>query len=231
MNDPNPSQDVCDSAHSAMSELQFKPESDKTIYEALAQHQQSEESGDLRQCLEWMHLWSGRFIGDFQLEVPAVSLCLDWLDPRCYGHFRRGINGFGLTGEIAINRRYLDCRDPWEILGTLFHELLHAWQELHGAPGKNNYHNQEFRSKAREFGLIIDSRGYTRYEPVSPFFSLLEEYGVSTPELPPVRTTQRGQSKLKKWSCQCLPRINVRVAVPNFNARCLWCGAVFTLAE
>lgn len=40
-----------------------------------------------------------------------------------------------------------------------------------------------------------------------------------------------GSSKLKKWSCQCSPPINVRVAVAHFHARCLWCRELFRTTE
>lgn len=211
--------------------MTFKLEKAKPVYEALAQHQVTEESWELRELLAWLQTWSQRFVEEFSLGITAVSLCVDWLGARRYGHFRHGHNGFGLIGEIALNRRYLRSRDPWQLLGTLLHELIHAWQEIHGKPGKNNYHNKQFRQKAREYGLVIDTRGRTQYEPDSLFFKLLATHDVKTPPIPPVQYVLRGQSKLKKWSCRCKPPINVRVAVPQFYARCLWCGEIFSLVD
>lgn len=210
--------------------LQFNPET-KPVYRALAEHQVHEESWELRELLAWLQVWSNRFIDEFTLAIAETSLCVDWLDSRRYGHFRRGLNGFGLVGEIALNRRYLSCREPWELLGTLLHELLHAWQEKHGRPGRHNYHNAEFRRKARAYGLVIDSRGHTHYEADSRFFQLLTQHGVEAPAIPPNPCVLPGQSKLKKWTCGCRPPINVRVAVPHFHARCLWCGCVFRRSD
>lgn len=196
------------------------------IYPVLAQHQRSEE-WDRRTIVSEFQTWANRFIVEFNLEIAEVVLCVDPLPRTRYGHFRYGHNGFGLRGEIAINSRYLGGqRQFWEALGTLLHELLHGWQQAHGAPGKRNHHNTEFRDKARELGLIVDHRGVTGYAAVSPFKDLLRRFGVEVPDgelLPKVRVVA-GRSKLKKWSCGCM---NVWVAVCELQARCLNCGQDF----
>ncbi|MGE0536218.1 MAG: SprT-like domain-containing protein [Pirellulales bacterium] len=165
---------------------------------------------------------------EFRLRIPEMSLSVDWLRRSRLGHFRYGHNGFGLRGEIAINRLHLEDRDFWRVLGTLLHELLHAWQQAHGTPGKHNYHNKQFRTKARELGLIVDPRGYTDYEPRSPFMEILARRGVTVPELPRLRVAiagAQGRSKLKLWMCGCT---RARVAVADFQAVCLKCGNHFT---
>jgi len=40
----------------------------------------------------------------------------------------------------------------------------------------------------------------------------------------PPRATPKGKSKLRKWTCGCT---NLRVAVPELEARCLRCGNRF----
>ena len=139
--------------------------------------------------------------------------------------FAYGHNGFGLKGEIIINRSHLKG-EFWEVLGTLLHELLHGWQQAHGKPGRGNYHNKEFRDKAASYGLLIDHRGVTQYVPESRFFELLKRHGIRPPELSQPTVTGRvaGRSKLRKWSCGCT---NVRVGVRTFSARCLLCNRVF----
>jgi hypothetical protein len=207
--------------------MQFKPDNSTQFYQAFGEYQASNDSWDLCEFVAWLQTWARRFNEEFELGITAVSLCVDWLGAHRLGHFRRGHNGFGLSSEIAINRKYLSSREPWQILGTLLHELLHAWQEDYGKAGKNNYHNKQFREKARSLGLIINARGYTQYEPDSPFFAVLQRHGVETPKVPPPQYVVRGSSKLKKWACQCQPPINVRVAVAHFYARCLWCGELY----
>jgi hypothetical protein len=198
----------------------------QTIYSALAKHQRAEAWGG-QEMIANLQMWAARFIVEFKLAIGDIALCIDQLPSSRYGHFRHGHNGFGLRGEIAINSRYLtDTRELWEVLGTLLHELLHAWQETHGTPGKRNHHNAEFQAKARELGLIIDRRGVTGYAANSPFKEFLRQCGVSVPahEIKAPAARPRGDSKLKKWSCRCTI---ARVAVADFRARCLKCGNEF----
>lgn len=200
----------------------------QSIYSALAKHQRDEAWGG-QEMVAGLQTWAARFIVEFKLDIGDIALCIDQLPSGRYGHFRHGHNGFGLRGEIAINSRYLSGqRQVWEVLGTLLHELLHAWQETHGTPGKRNHHNAEFQAKARELGLNIDRRGITGYAANSPFKELLRKCGVSVPDhefvAPVVRP--RGDSKMKKWSCGCT---TARVAIADFRARCLKCGSEFKL--
>lgn len=198
----------------------------RSVYQTLAIHQRQEEWGR-REIMSLLQLWAARFILEFKLEIPEVALCLDQLSIREAGHFRYGHNGFGLRGEIALNTRYLPPhREFWEVLGVLLHELLHAWQQAHGHPGKGNHHNREFRDKARDLGLVIDERGVTGYSARTPFKDLLQEQGVWIPEgeVLPVEEKRKGASKLLKWSCGCT---NIRVAVPHFRALCLNCHREF----
>lgn len=203
-----------------------KPLFGGSVYRALAQHQTREEWA-CRPLVQELQAWAERMNDAFGLRIPEVSLSVDWLRCHRLGHFRPGHNGFGLKGEVAINRRYLEDRDFWEVLGTLLHELLHAWQQAHGKAGKHNYHNKQFRQKAHELGLIVDQRGYTQYEPHSPFLELLSRYEVSAPELllrDLAHERPTGRSKLKLWMCGCT---RVRVAVADFQAACLKCGQHF----
>ena len=199
----------------------------KTVYDILADHQQSED-WELRDLLKELQRWAEIMNFEFKLEIPEISLRVDWLRTRVLGHFRYGHNGFGLKGEVAINRRHITEARFWDVLGTLLHELLHAWQQAHGKPGKGNYHNKQFREKAREFGLIVDERGVTQYASESRFKELLRKYGINVPELPRPVLRQRGTSKLKLWWCGCT---KIRVAVARFRARCLLCGNEFKRVE
>jgi len=211
--------------------LPFKLEDthDGGIYESLADHQRTED-WRYRAFIGELQRWAGIFDEAFELKVPEVSLGIDGLRVTRLGQFRGGHNPLGLKGEIILNDRHFSSRHRWQILGTLLHELLHGWQQAHGRPGKHNYHNVQFRRKARQFGLIIDPRGHTEYDPDGRFFDLLREHGVDLPELPPrpPRIRVRGESKLKKWSCGCT---NVRVAVEDFHALCLRCGHGFVRCD
>ncbi len=204
------------------------PSDQPCIYPLLAQHQRH-EAWRGQHTIALLQDWAERFNAEFKLDVPSVVLCIDRLAINRLGHFRMGHNGFGLRGEIAINDRYLGSREPWQMLGTLLHELLHAWQQEHGSPSSRNHHNREFRDKALELGLIIDARGVTGYAADSPFKDVLRQAGVHVPsdDIQPATRHEKGRSKLAKWSCRCTPPVNVRVAVADFKAKCLKCESQF----
>lgn len=180
-----------------------------------------------------LHRWKDIFVSEFKIELPHVAFCIKSTWSNCYGYFRPGLNEFGLTREIAINRLYLEQREKWQVIGTLLHELLHAWQDAFGKPGKRNYHNNEFRKKAEFYGLIIDSTGVTEYAPKSLFMDLLQQYGIQVPELqghvrvPPVH----GKSTLNKWICACTPPVALRVGRSEIRVQCLDCGTQFIRQE
>jgi hypothetical protein len=210
--------------------LGFKGQEQDVVYDVLAHHQILESWGHRELAIE-LHRWVAIFEEEFQLGIPEISLGVDRLRITRLGHFHPGHNGLGLKGEIVVNELYIGERAEWETLGTLLHEMLHAWQQAHGQPGKRNYHNKQFREKARTLGLLIDERGYTEYVPDSPFTRLLDRHGVvASLDEPALRKkkSRRGDAEvtLKRWFCGCT---NVRVAVRSFRARCLNCGNEFEL--
>ena len=214
-----------------------------SIYENLAEHQRN-ENWRKRELVVVFQTWAGHFDVHFNLDVPEIALCVDVLPVSCFGHFRHGHNGFGLKGEIAINERYLTSRPSWQVLGTLLHECLHAWQHAHGKPSAHDHHNLEFRRKAAGVGLLIDRRGVTDYLLQSPFMDLLQEHGIEVPteaedESDPGpdrlvrrllgRTTRmKGKSTLIKWTCGCQ---SVRCGRADFQARCTICDNQFVRAS
>ncbi len=196
------------------------------VYQALAEHQVSDR-WELRELLQELHRWVEILVLECTLEISDIALRVDRLHVRCLGHYRGGPNGFGLQGEIALNRRDLDGKEFWEILGHLLHQLLHAWQQVQGKSGKGCYHNVQFRRKAAEFGLLVDQAGHQQYQPKGPFMRLLKKHGVHVPKLPVVSPSPAGSSKYKLWTCQCVPPFRVRVARQGFRATCNCCGQEF----
>ena len=205
------------------------------INQELKHHQVNAEGWDYKQVAESLHLWSKRFVLEFKLQTSAPAILLTRLKRDTYGHFREGRNGFGLLNEVAIAKAHLHKNEYRHVLGTLLHELLHAEQRNVGKPGKRNYHNVEFRKRAASFGLIVDEQGCQDYaQPPSPFFDLLDKYGVDVPEIPSdiEGNLNRRGSKLKAWICGCQPHpVHVRVAIKDFKARCLKCKQIFIPKE
>jgi hypothetical protein len=68
-------------------------------------------------------------------------------------------NGDTFIDEIALNPAYFAERTTKEILSTLFHEMVHVWQQHHGTPSRTGYHNAEWARKMEELGLIPSSSG------------------------------------------------------------------------
>lgn len=60
--------------------------------------------------------------------------------------------------EISINPDYMNRTDK-EWHSTLVHEMCHLWQEDHGKPSRNGYHNKEWANKMIEVGLMPSDTG------------------------------------------------------------------------
>ena len=188
-------------------------------------------------------LMRGEFFGG---QVPEVVLSFEVTDRRTLGHYHIRRLSLGVRWALNLNPVHL-ARPVYQVLATLLHELAHAWQHQHGTPSKPPHHNKEFREKCEGFGLPTDEGGHdlgVRHG--SPFEAYCRRHGVPFPTganakpesdvgaaepppllpVPPVRP--RG-SKLKKWTCPC--GVNVRVAIPGFDATCNRCAGRFRLVE
>lgn len=204
---------------------------------ALKDHATAAEDWGYHELAQLLHEWAERFDNEFGLNIKTPAIQINRIYIRRLGSYQHGRNGFGLRHQVTFNTRYLE-RPVADLLETLFHELLHEWQDLYGKPGKGNYHNREFREKACSYGLLIDQRGRSLGVEQGSFTELLARYGVDTSVLPlpqkepvpqddPVMSQPSSESKMKKWSCKCT---NVRAAV-ELEARCLKCGALFQRAN
>jgi hypothetical protein len=206
-----------------------------TPHDAIAHHQNTDAGWRYHPVIREVLRWKGIFNHEFKLDLPDVAFCIGFTRRNCHGYFRPGHNWYGFKREILLKEDSLLERVAegrfWEVLGTTLHELLHAWQDLHGVPGRNNYHNAEIRGKALECGEIIDERGYTTYVDGGRFFQLLQKYGVAEIVIDGAERFQPQATKLKKWVCGCQPQYGVRVAIEGFTAVCLRCHQEFSRAE
>lgn len=84
-------------------------------------------------------------------------------EKRSYGYFssERFVHRDGktTTDEIAINPSYFTIVPMSEILQTIAHEMVHAWQFHFGEPSRRGYHNQEWADKMEAIGLMPSSTG------------------------------------------------------------------------
>ena len=211
-------------------ESEMLAKKDEVINVALRDHQSDVQDWDFSALAADLHRWAERMVVEFKLDIGTPALMFERLRGRL-GHYRRGRNAFGLKDEVAIDEDHARASPYWQVIGTVLHELLHSWQEHSGRPPSRscyNYHNRQFREKARELGLIVDRRGHTQYVPCeTPFLGLLSKYGVAVPDIPqPVFLPERrGKSKLNLYECPC--GVKVRVGRSRFNAKCLDCCGNF----
>lgn len=198
------------------------------INEALKDHALTSGDWRYREAVGILHEWAARFNEELRLGLQTPVIGLNRIPVRRLGTYRPGRNGLGLRHEIVLNTAHLD-RPLCQQLATLLHELIHEWQGLFGKPGSGNYHNHEFRIKAKQYGLIVDQFGHGQGVEPGAFTKLLTKYGVDmemlpiTEDMPIFAARPRGDSNLKKWRCGCT---NVRCAV-ELTAQCLKCGLVF----
>jgi hypothetical protein len=86
-----------------------------------------------------------------QLNIPLPPVSVDRLRAATGGRFRR-FDGYGQPNTNEINSRHAN-HAPAELLAELLLDLIRAWQQQNGTPGKRDYHNRQFKTKARCLGL------------------------------------------------------------------------------
>ena len=205
-----------------------------TPHDAIARYQKMEAGWRYHPAIQEVLRWKEIFDREFKLDLPDVAFCIGYTRRNCHGYFRPGHNWYGFKREILLNEDSLlelvAEKQFWQVIGTTLHELLHAWQDLHGVPGRGNYHNAEIRAKALGCGEIIDERGYTTYVEGGRFFQLLEKYGVAEIVINGAERFKPQATKLKKWVCGCQPQYGTWVAIKDFDVCCNRCGEDFVRA-
>jgi hypothetical protein len=177
----------------------------------------------------WADIFNNAFLKDQSVPPPSISK----IKPNLITIGRHIIGSYEIGGKENYGK--VQFRRPlWEILVIVMHEMTHTWQALFGKPSNSWYHNREFCCKLLEFGVVCNKTG-RNYGVKDTFVSLLKRHGIvfNQPmntddfiKIPPV-AKPKGKSKLKKWSCGCT---NVRVAVKDFQAKCIRCGNYFKRA-
>ncbi len=180
----------------------------------------------------WFDLFNITFFRAQPVPEPAFSF--EKTRVTNFRYYVFGRNAFGIKDNINLNRSHLN-RPLWEILATLLHEMTYSWQAMYGKPSSSWFHNKEFKLKMMDFGIVCTSNG-CHSGVGDPFVFLLKKHGIVFSGVMksesdnilkiPTKAKPKGQSKLKKWSCGCT---NIRVAVKEFEAKCLRCGNEFEL--
>jgi hypothetical protein len=218
----------------------FGPSSpEPSVHEAIAHHQQN---GDWvhRNAVLWLNQLKDRFVVDFKIQIEEVVIGVAKLPVKVPGQYRETHNALGVEREVLVSALFLykSCVDRrFDIAGVLLHELLHAEQHNTGCgASKPTHHNKRFRRRAAELGLIVREDGSQGYRAGhNPLFALLNELGVTTPELRtdwfPEVAKPKGQSSLHKYVCQCLKPQTFRSGRRDFRALCPDCESPFEIVE
>lgn len=208
------------------------------INTALRKHAQTASDWAHHRAVRELHVWARVFNRRFNLGIGTPAICVERLDRRRLGHYRLGRNAYGLRDEIAIQAEHLLHSPRWRVLGTLLHEMLHAWQfekkgrDVKAFVKRSARHDKEFRAKAAELGLTIDRRGVTSYPAgETPFRTLLTAHRVEHgPSEEPTGLPRRPpRCKMALWTCGC--GVKIRVGRAEIRARCLDCGGRFRKEE
>ncbi len=206
----------------------------QNINSKIKEYESNVKNWDLNKDAKQYYIWFDRFNKQFfndKLEQAVISFEPTRINNLGYYHTER--NGIGIQDNINLNYKRLFDREKWQVLSTLLHEMVHQYQRRIGGFSDeenrkkySNYHNKEFLSMTKSFGLIHNKKGHRIEMPKEPFISFLKKHNIEiTKETFANRAT--GKSKLKKFSCQCDPKINIRVANSNFSAKCNLCDHDF----
>ena len=175
---------------------------------------------------DWFDKFNYEFF-DVKLGTPMIFFTNDNCDSLDI------INTYGIkwVHNVSVHEQHPPL---WLILMTLLHEMVYEYVkkciDLRKSK-KYDCQNIEFQRKMESLGIPCDSQKGT-IEIKNPFVSFLKKHGV---EVEPVkflknkgfeRVEKGSKLKLKNWTCGCT---DVRVAIEDFQARCLKCGKKFTL--
>lgn len=208
--------------------------------------------------LERYVIWATEGVHDFEINLDdhKVTITVQTRGrAKKYAHFaaeRWSTKEGSIAHEIAMSAEDLK-RDPYEVLGTLHHELVHAVAHVKGikdmAEGGGQRHNKQFKALAEEYGLVFQildeedteprphkTYGWAftelseelRHEIETEFQPNLEVFNLFRTLAPP-RQTQA--TKMKKYQCGCQPKPFIIRSAKDVKATCDICGLSFQKDE
>lgn len=123
-----------------------------------AEHRPSDDpTGELYPELQQAYQFFNERLFAGQLPYVLITLQRKHSSEAYWSPSRFSTVSGALTGELAMNPRYLAVRSPTEILSVLVHEQAHVWQTYFGKPGRRGYHNRQWADKMKEIGLYPSS--------------------------------------------------------------------------
>lgn len=129
--------------------------------------------------------WCSQMIRVFDLGIDLPRPKVERLNPGLLGLYRHA--GIGVSGkaEVVLDETFLRNAPPCEICAVVLHELVHGWESSVGGRPialTAKYHSDQFRSKTRSLGLLVDVGGHTwTAAGETPFTRFLRMNGIELP--------------------------------------------------
>lgn len=193
------------------------------------QHEETVQGWDYQETSKTLYhffdLLNERFFSN-KLPTPVLS----FQRTRALGHYVVGRNEIGVHENINISARHLaDARA--QVIQTLAHEMVHAYEKNCGKLSKGNYHDVECQQKMKEIGIPCDRWGRS-LGMKNPFVAFLTEHDIKASvqteasvqtAAPEPCVTRTSKSRLKNWRCNCTSIWSTA----NVQAVCTVCGKTF----
>lgn len=162
--------------------------------------------------------------------TPIITIMTKGRESHTQGWFQGNIweDNKAIRDEINICAEYLNSEHITEIL---IHEMVHYHNDVEKAKDCNNngYHNKHFKSRAEDYGLIVNKSGRNGWceteasedlqrviDRIKVDYKLFELYRV-------VEKRTTAPTKMRKWTCECTI---VRCAT-DLHAQCTECNTQF----
>lgn len=171
------------------------------------------------------------------LEHPTITI---QNDVKAYGHFTcKKVwtdTQNNTTHEINISPNFK--RSKYEVVGTLLHEMVHAYataNNIKDTSRQGRYHNKEFRKLAEERGLIIeyaDVIGWSVTRPTDKLCEFIDETRIKFCDCyraGEAKEPKDPKPRAKKYKYKC-PTCGLEIETTTENAQvmCITCNQILT---
>ena len=198
-------------------------------------------------------------MNEYQKNIDSLNKMFDKLNIKYFGGtlerstitIQQDIKAFGYftnervwtdsqnkkSHEINISPNFR--RSKYEIVGTLLHEMVHAFaiaNNIQDCSRQGRYHNKDFKKLASERGLIVDYAhlvGWGVTRPTENLCAFIDESNIKFFDCfrsgdYKERKEQKPRQKKYKYKCSCCD-LEVEACVDSAQILCIACNKVMYL--
>jgi len=129
--------------------------------------------------------WCSQMIRAFDLGIDLPRLKVERLGPGLLGLYRHVGISLSRAPEVVLDETFLRSAPQFATCAIALHELVHGWESSVGGRRiavNGGYHSDQFRSKTRSLGLLVDVGGHTwTAAGETPFTSFLRMNEIELP--------------------------------------------------